>query len=581
MRKLFALLLFWSISVPLLAQGDYIQVHIQQECVDGKNKLKILPISPTQNIGDFSYDIEPFIDFGDDYLCEVIRTDKPNEFYIKEPPRNKHANFYFKVRRAGYADFSLRWYVTTCDHDGNPIYCPENNRTIRADKTYHTTGESFKLTYEGCPKATLVIMDFIEGSNDRPNIGDYLNRLQRTDNTVSGIVPNQPFLIGMFCGGQGECHGYTSYTITPDGYSVRSVPGGFVKLKNFGSGKYVGFDSGKDNIVQYSQTDEAWKFEKVEEPNVYRIVSQKTSKSLEAIANWGATSLRNSSNSELQKWLVTFYNDGSVRIRPKVYPNNILNVESESNDEGRSMYATNNMPNKSLDYFKYSFETGGQNSSFVISTNNPNKTTFTVGEGMSVDFQTGFAPNRNTEQDCGTFDRSIFELQLSDANGSFNNPKTLAVSIINNNGGSSGTFNTGGFIPADTPAGGNYKVRVNRTQVERTFTRTVSQNCSSNTPVVINADPIVLGSANPTAITIQAVVAPPPGCPEDLDVSFTLDAATQDMTKEAKQITSKSVVKNGAKLNLKASKAIDLQDGFDAKADTGGHFDANLNGCKQ
>jgi hypothetical protein len=99
--------------------------------------------------------------------------------------------------------------------------------------------------------------------------------------------------------------------------------------------------------------------------------------------------------------------------------------------------------------------------------------------------------------------------------------------------------------------------------------------------VVINADPIVLGSANPTAITIQAVVAPPPGCPEDLDVSFTLDAATQDMTKEAKQITSKSVVKNGAKLNLKASKAIDLQDGFDAKADTGGHFDANLNGCKQ
>lgn len=577
MRKLFVLLLFWSISVPLLAQGDYIQVHIQQECVEGKNKLRILPISPTQNIGDFSYDIEPFIDFGDDFLCEVIRTDKPNEFYIKEPPRNKHANFYFKVRKAGYADFSLKWYVTTCDHDGNPIYCPENYRTIKADKVYHTTGEPFRLTYEGCPKAKLVIMDFIEGMNDRPNIGQYLDRLHRTDNTVSGVVPNQPFLIGMFCGSQGECHGYTTYTMVPDGYTVKPVPNGFFKLKNVGSGKYVAFDNNKDNIVQYSQTEETWKFEKVEEPNVYRIVSSQD-KSLEAIANWGATSLRTSSNSELQKWLVTYYNDGEMRIRPKVYPNYILNVQDESNDDGKALYSGNNMP-KNLEYFKYAFEMG--NISNVITTNNPNKTSFTTGEGMSVDFQTGFAPNRTTQQDCGTFDKSIFELQLSDANGSFNNPKVLAVTTINNNGGNSGTFNTGGFIPADTPAGNNYKIRVNRTQIERTYTKTVSTNCASNTPVVINADPMVWGEANPSAITIQAPIVVPPGCPEDLDVSFTLDAATQDMTKEAKQITSKSVVKNGAKLNLKASKVIDLQEGFDAKADNNGHFDADLNGCKQ
>ncbi len=602
MRKILLLLFFIGINASVFAQQNYIQMQMQQECVSGKQKFDLHPITPNTNIGEFTFNISPITDNG--YTATITRTGQPNEFFVDNPPINKHANFLIKVSRPGYSDISFKTYTTTCDHHGNPTNCPDNERTFTANKTYFKTGEAFRLDFNGCSKpiSTGYITHFEGADEYRPDVGIHAGRLQIGAKQITGIVSNQPMIIAAFCGTQGECHGYTTYFMVPDGHTVRDLPfSGSVKLKNAGSNKYMSFNSGiRDNIIQQGGATDEWRFEKIEEPNVYRIIHQQSSKVLEATASWGAVSLRNQSSSEQQKWLVSFYEDGALRLRPKLFPNYIMSVESESDNENSSMYTSAGMPNRGIQYFKILAEAGGTPppppppppppSTAVITTNNPAVGNYRPGETVATSFATNFAPNVNTTNDCGTFDKSIFELQLSDANGQFNAPLLLSTARINDDTGNSiGTFAISGAIPSGTPAGNGYRVRVVRMQAERNFTRTVSSTCSSTVPMVINSSPQVWGNQNPTAFNIIVDTSPPPppppppppsGCPDLVNESYTLEYGWQNFDKIAKNIVTISNVKNGAILTLRTSQSVEFQNGTDLKAEAGGYIEANLNGCR-
>lgn len=596
MKKIFLLVFLIGLKLSVFAQG-YIQLQLQQECISGKQKFDLHPISPSSNVGEFNYDLIPITEYG--YTPIITRTSKPNEFFVDNPPSNRHANFYVKVSKPGYADILFKTYTTTCDHDGNPTNCPENDRTLTANKTYFKTGEAFKLDFAGCPKPISTgLISFFEGSDAyHPNIGEHANRLRIGARDISGIVPNQPAIVMAFCGTQGECHGYTTYFMVPDGHYVRDLPfgGGAVKLKNAGSNKYMSFNNSRDNIIQQSSTSDEWRFERVEEPHVYKIIHQQSGRVLEATASWGATSLREQNGSEQQKWLVSFYEDGSLRIRPKLYPNYIMSVEGESDNEGSPMYSSGGTPHKGIQYYKVIAENGGTPppppppppppipNTDAITTNNPERNSYQAGEGINASLTTNFSPNKSTAEDCGTYDKSIFEMQLSDANGQFNSPQVIGTTrITDGSGNSQGTFGISGTIPNNTPAGNNYRIRIVRMQIERAFTRTVSNSCSSDTPVVINANPQIVGSQNPNAFTIQTYTPPPPpsGCADLVNEPYTLVFNWQNFAREAKNIVTIANVRNGAILTLRTSQSIDFQDGTDIKAEAGGYIEANLNGCR-
>ena len=552
--------------MPLLAQDGFIQVQILQECVGGMNKLRVLPITPSSNVNEYSYEFSSYKLDGETYLGELVKGSNANEFSVKEPPAGTFSHYTIRVKRSGYADFVLNWYSTRCQHDNtnaaaNPTNCPENTRVITPNKQYYTAGETIKINYSGCPTGIKSYgTGFMIDTPDKPDWQEYWKKVTLSGNTLTAPVVNQPLTISIFCGGTGECHGYTTFSLVPDGFNTRDVPTNtFLRIKNQGSGKYlVPSDKIGENILQAGYTNELWKLVKVEEPNVYKFISQMGNLAMESINSY-AVSSRNIADIEAQKWYINYFLDGTIRIRSKNYPNSSLEIAAESDNIGSPLYLGNGNPSKSISYFKYSLE-------FLdIQTANPGKIAYSAGETVSLTYDANFAPNKLNFTGCGFYDKSVMELQLSEGSGSWNTATVIGKSIMDN-ADLSGKFSISGIIPTNLSRGDNYHLRVARTQMQRNPKGTA--NCVPAVPTIIDAYQNVYGNQNSQGLTI--------GCPINLSVT---DNFLQGVSlKEGEAISTTSTVSAAAQLKLKAAKVVDLQQGFDASKGSG--FDAELGGCQ-
>ncbi len=160
---------------------------------------------------------------------------------------------------------------------------------------------------------------------------------------------------------------------------------------------------------------------------------------------------------------------------------------------------------------------------------NPNLTQICAGSSLNVGFET-----------IGTFNEgNKFEIQLSDANGSFEFPikigETTSAGIVNCE------------IPANLPAGSAYQIRIFGTNPA------LMSSTSSSTFVV-----------NPRSITLQS---------PDNDISTIINK------KAAEKITATNKVFSEGKATYEAGRFILLQPGF--AVNSSGVFKAEIKGCTE
>lgn len=216
-RKVSFLFLFLAFSSQLSEAQEVIQIIMQQECVNGMNKIRILPLTPTTNVSDYQYEFIPVTNADiKNYITPIyVLNATGNEIAIPDAPQGTFAMYKIRVTKAGYTDFVLNWYSTQCNHDGLNTFCDENNRTLLTDKLYYRAGESFTATMNGCPGFPVSVVSLGLGNKD--NEGFIASHLRLSGNNVTGKVGDMPFGISVFCLTGGGCHGYTARFFVPVG----------------------------------------------------------------------------------------------------------------------------------------------------------------------------------------------------------------------------------------------------------------------------------------------------------------------------------------------------------------------------
>lgn len=222
-RKISFIFLFSVILCQISQAQEVIQIILQQECVNGMNKIRVLPITPTTNVGDYQYRFEAYTNPDNkNYLTPIyILNGAGNEAAVPDPADNLFALYRIYVKKEGLGDFVLNWYSTKCNHDGLNTYCDENNRMLNTDKLYYHSGESFAATMQGCPGFPVSVSIVNAGNKDNENF--LSSNLKQSGNDITGRVGFQPFGFSVFCLTGGGCHGYTTRFIVPVGTTPVTV----------------------------------------------------------------------------------------------------------------------------------------------------------------------------------------------------------------------------------------------------------------------------------------------------------------------------------------------------------------------
>jgi hypothetical protein len=120
-----------------------IQIKIANECREGGMKFKFLPFTPNTDISQYQISVQnlnPKIEFNFSGNTLITKNNIPD---------NGNAYFVLTVSKEGYEDFSYQGYTSTCEHDGSPTNCPENNNDLILDKEYYQAGDTFTATWTG------------------------------------------------------------------------------------------------------------------------------------------------------------------------------------------------------------------------------------------------------------------------------------------------------------------------------------------------------------------------------------------------------------------------------------------------
>lgn len=121
-----------------------IQFKIKNECREGGMKFTFHPFTPNTDISYYKISVQnldPRVPFT--YSNNTLITHNIGEH------KDKNAYYLVTVSRDGYKDASFQGYTSTCDHDGNPLDCPENDHDLILDKEYYKEGDSFTATWTG------------------------------------------------------------------------------------------------------------------------------------------------------------------------------------------------------------------------------------------------------------------------------------------------------------------------------------------------------------------------------------------------------------------------------------------------
>ncbi len=172
-----------------------IQVKTQNECREGGMKFKFTPFSPNTELSQYRMSIQnlgPKIEFSFSGNTLITKNNIPD---------NSNAYFLLTVSRDGYEDFSYQGYTSTCQHDTNPINCPENNNDVILDKQYYQAGETFTATWTG----TLMPLQELSWYNEN------ITQISKTGNTFVGKINAFPAHIqaqpSTLSNGTLVCHG--------------------------------------------------------------------------------------------------------------------------------------------------------------------------------------------------------------------------------------------------------------------------------------------------------------------------------------------------------------------------------------
>ena len=128
-----------------------IQLKINNECREGGMKFTFRPFTPNTDISQYRMSIQnldPAIEFKFSGNTLITKNNVPD---------NHNAYFLLTISKNGYKDFVTQGYTSTCEHDGAPIDCPENNNDVILNKDYYQEGETFTATWTGqlIPNQTL------------------------------------------------------------------------------------------------------------------------------------------------------------------------------------------------------------------------------------------------------------------------------------------------------------------------------------------------------------------------------------------------------------------------------------------
>jgi hypothetical protein len=121
-----------------------IHAQIYQECREGGVKFKFEPFTQDSTIKKFLLSIE-------DNDSQLPYAYSLNSFVAQNnaPNNNRYADFKVNISNDNYRFAQFTIGSSTCNHDSNPINCPENNRQLLIDKKSYVLNDIVTITWTG------------------------------------------------------------------------------------------------------------------------------------------------------------------------------------------------------------------------------------------------------------------------------------------------------------------------------------------------------------------------------------------------------------------------------------------------
>lgn len=139
---------------PPAAIADRIQAQVMQECREGGVKFTAVPTTPFRGTAGYSFQwmlFEGSAPYVVNNNSVVIQNTDPGRNWPGYP-----MHFSLTIRRAGYPDAVLPdVWSNPCNHDDNPIDCPENTREVLTNQETYAPGDMFVARYPGAGALTL------------------------------------------------------------------------------------------------------------------------------------------------------------------------------------------------------------------------------------------------------------------------------------------------------------------------------------------------------------------------------------------------------------------------------------------
>jgi hypothetical protein len=185
--------------------ANRIQCQVYQECRNNGVTFVIVPFTPDGDVNSYTYSW-----FNSSNNGIVIRTLSNNSFVIENnQPNTQTTHVQVTVSRAGYTDFIYDAWSSTCDHDGLPTSCSDNNRNVITNSNTYNIGDVIIADWAGSFFGCVQSMSWYN-----QNISATTQNGTHFEGIVTGypaVLHGQPNHNNDTCK---ECHGWTEKVFT-------------------------------------------------------------------------------------------------------------------------------------------------------------------------------------------------------------------------------------------------------------------------------------------------------------------------------------------------------------------------------